>query len=226
MSVCFAPCPVVFDLDGTLIDSAPDIHACVNAALREHHLPLLTLDQVRSFVGGGVDMLWNKIIGALGIDHTAKNELVATFMARYHHATQLTRVFPGVIDALNALADRGYSLGICTNKPEAVTNTILEHFGIQHLFGVVIGGDTLPQRKPDPAPLIAALTALGADPVRPHGLFVGDSEFDANCAAAVPVPLLLYAKGYRHTPLEDLPHRAQFAEFEALPALVESISLV
>ena len=100
MNVCFAPCPVVFDLDGTLIDSAPDIHACVNAVLRLNGTRLLTLDQVRGFVGGGVDLLWRRVISASGLPVEAHRDLVASFMTRYHDATALTRLYPNVIEAL------------------------------------------------------------------------------------------------------------------------------
>lgn len=221
MNICAAPCPIVFDLDGTLIDSAPDIHACVNAVLRQHGQQTLTLDRVRSFIGGGVDMLWAQIIVALHLDPAAKSDLVAAFMSRYHEATALTRLFPGVLEALGVLADRGYPLGICTNKPLGPTTMILEHFGIAHLFGQVIGGDSLPQRKPDPAPLRAAFQGLGADPLQPRAIYVGDSEFDATCAAALPVPFLLYTRGYRRSPIHELPHRAAFDDFSVLPGLVE-----
>lgn len=221
MTVCFAPCPVVFDLDGTLIDSAPDIHAAVNAVMQDHRLEPLTLAHIRRFIGGGVDVLWQKIIRHIAGDPAMQPDLVASFMVRYHAATALTRMFPGAEQALGVLADRGHPLGICTNKPLGPTEAILNHFGILGLFGVVIGGDSLPEKKPDPAPLRAAFAALGADPSAPKGLYVGDSEFDATCAAAVPVPLLLYTEGYRQTPVDALPHRATFNDFVHLPKLVE-----
>lgn len=224
MNVCVAPCPIAFDLDGTLIDSAPDIHASVNAALREHRQPMLTLPQVRGFIGGGVDVLWRNITTALDISHPdLRRDLMASFMARYHDATKLTRLYPGVVEALNTLAERGHPLGICTNKPLIPTEHILNHFQIRQLFGTVIGGDSLPQKKPDPTPLRVTFANLGSDPDDPRGIFVGDSEFDAATAAAVPVPLLLFTQGYRHKPVEELPHHAAFDDFSALPALVEGV---
>ncbi|MDO5631351.1 MAG: phosphoglycolate phosphatase [Paracoccus sp. (in: a-proteobacteria)] len=224
MTVCFAPCPVVFDLDGTLIDSVPDIHGAANAVLRENGLRPLSLDTIRSFVGGGVDLLWTRIVAAVGARADLHRDLVAAFMTRYHHATALTRLYPGVLETLGVLADRGYLLGICTNKPAKPTQAVLQHFGIDALFGVVIAGDSLPRKKPDPAPLRAAFAALGGDPMWPKGIYVGDSEFDADCAAAVPVPLLLFTRGYRQKPVSDLPHTAAFDDFAALPALVERLS--
>ncbi|MBK4217292.1 phosphoglycolate phosphatase [Paracoccus caeni] len=224
MNVCMAPCPVVFDLDGTLIDSAPDIHASVNATLQQFQLDPLTLDQVRSFIGGGVEVLWQKIIAALQLQPSMQADLIAAFMNRYHDATGLTRLYPGVREALSVLADRGHPLGICTNKPAAVTATILDHFGIRDLFGVIVGGDTLPQKKPDPAPLRKALQDLGAHPTAPQAIYVGDSEFDAACAEAVPVPFLLFRLGYRQTPEEQLTHRAAFNEFSELPELIATFA--
>ncbi|WP_374425409.1 phosphoglycolate phosphatase [Paracoccus sp. (in: a-proteobacteria)] len=226
MNVCFAPCPVVFDLDGTLIDSAPDIHACVNTVLRMNGTRPLTLDQVRSFIGGGVDLLWRRVIAATGLPVEAHRDLVASFMTRYHQATALTRLYPHVLETLGILSDRGYPLGICTNKPLGPTHTVLEHFGIGQLFGTVIGGDSLPQKKPDPAPLRAAFAALGADPAAPRGVFVGDSEFDVETARNLGVPMLLFLRGYRKTAPEDLLHRASFDDFAQLPLLVEEVAAI
>ncbi len=222
MNVCLAPYPIVFDLDGTLIDSAPDIHACVNVVLDHHGILPLTLDQVRGFIGGGVEVLWQKIIHALELEDARKPDYIAAFMTCYQDATQLTRLFPNVAQMLETLADRRHPLGICTNKPLAVTRAVLAHFGIAQLFGCVIGGDSVPERKPHPAPLRAALHELGADPANPKAFYIGDSEFDAACAAAVPVPFLLYTRGYRQTAVEDLPHRAAFDDFTLLPALIQA----
>ncbi|HRO13669.1 MAG TPA: phosphoglycolate phosphatase [Paracoccus sp. (in: a-proteobacteria)] len=216
--------PIVFDLDGTLIDSAPDIHAAVNAVLRDLGIVPLSLSRVRSFMGGGVDVLWQKIVADRGLDPQGSPALVAAFMTRYQRATSLTSLLPGVTEALGALADAGHPLGICTNKPMLPTLAILDHFGLRQLFAQVIGGDSLPQRKPAPEPLWAALRALGDDPAQPAGFFVGDSEYDAACAAAADVPLLLFTRGYRLTAVERLPHRLAFDDFAALPALVARLT--
>ncbi|MBW7056700.1 phosphoglycolate phosphatase [Paracoccus bogoriensis] len=210
------PCPVIFDLDGTLIDSAADIHACVNAVLRENGVSPLSLPRVRSFIGGGVEILWSRIIAARGIEPARRSDLVAAFMARYHHATILTRLYPGVVEALAELSAAGHPLGICTNKPLGPTRAVLDHFGLTPLFRAVIGGDSLTRKKPDPAPLRAAFAALGAR----TGVFVGDSEFDADTAAAMGVPFLLFTQGYRHSAVDDLVSHAHFSDFAALPGLV------
>ena len=212
------PCPIVFDLDGTLVDSAPDIHACVNAVLRQHQIAPLPLPRVRSFIGGGVELLWSRIIAACAIEPMHRPALIAAFMARYHDATALTRMFPSVLEALGRLADAGHPMAICTNKPMGPTRTVLDHFGLGLMFPVVIGGDTLPQKKPDPAPLRLALERIGATDGR--AIFVGDSQFDADCAMAVPVPFLLFTGGYHLGSIDDLPHDGRFDHFDRLPDLV------
>lgn len=223
MSVCFSPCPIVFDLDGTLVDSAPDIHAAVNAVLRDEGVRPLTLDQVRGFIGGGVEVLWYRILEATRLPDARYRDLLAAFMSRYSRSTSLTRLYPGVTIALGVLADRGHRMGICTNKPMQPTVAVLEYMGIVGMFDTIVAGDSLPQRKPDPAPLRQALLDLGADPDAPQAIYVGDSEVDAETAAALPLPLLLFSGGYRKTPVEQLPHHAVFDDFHVLPALIEQV---
>lgn len=223
VNTCLAPCPIVFDLDGTLVDSAPDIQAAANFVLADNDIPSLSLEQIRSFIGGGVEVLWQKIIAATELDAAAHERLVAAFMQLYQSATTLTVLYPGVTDALDLLATRGHPLGICTNKPLAPARKVLDSFGIAPYFNYVIGGDSLPEKKPHPGPLIAAFAGLGADPQAPVGLYVGDSEYDASAAVAASVPFLLFTEGYRKSPVEALPHRASFSHFADLPALVETL---
>lgn len=209
---------IVFDLDGTLVDSAPDIHAAANAVLRDYRVPPMTLDTVRGFIGEGVEALWVKIMRAHRMDPALHRDLIAAFMVRYQRATGLTRLYPGVIGTLGALADRGHPLGLCTNKPAGPTRVVLDTFGLAGVFAAVVAGDSLPERKPDPAPLRAAFDALGAGP----GYYVGDSEIDAATAAAVPVPFVLFTRGYRRTAVERMVCHARFDDFAQLPALIDT----
>lgn len=209
---------LLFDLDGTLIDSAPDIHACANIILRDKGLKPLPFDLIRSFIGGGVPLLWQRILTHLSIDMIHRAEFVAPFMTRYQTATALTKVFPNVINALGALSDSGHPLALCTNKPAAPTRHILDHFAMAGLFGAVICGDSLPTRKPDPQMLYAASAQLGAD----KALFIGDSEIDASAAQNAGMPLFLFTKGYRHNPIDALPHMAAFDDFDTLPGLIDT----
>lgn len=210
---------VVFDLDGTLIDSAPDIHAASNALLAEDGLPALTFDQIRSFIGKGVPQLVTRILETIGDDPTGPRHaaLVHRFETRYETAVGLTLPYPGVVAALDRLAERGFVLGVCTNKPAAPARAVLAHLGLLNRFAAILGGDSLAVRKPDPAPLFATIAALGAVPER--CLYVGDSEVDAETAMRAGIPFALYTEGYRKTPVAELPHRFAFGDFSRLPAL-------
>lgn len=213
---------VIFDLDGTLIDSAPDIHATANTVLAEDGLGPLDLATVRGFVGRGVPHLVDRLLEAHGVRDPARAaRMVAAFTDRYEAAVTLTRPYPGVPAALAALTAAGHTLGICTNKPVAPARAILRHLGLLDVFSVIIGGDSLRQRKPDPAPLIlaiedAAVVAGGAGP----SLYVGDSEVDAQTAQAAGIPLALFSGGYRKTPIHQLPHRVAFDDFGQLSGIV------
>jgi phosphoglycolate phosphatase len=209
---------IVFDLDGTLIDSAPDIHAATNALLAEDGLPELGFDEVRGFIGKGVPHLVSQVLGQLGLERTGPrhSDMVRRFEARYETSVGLTRIYPGVPEALRQLAKAGHRMAICTNKPLVPTRAVLKHLDLSRFFGVIIGGDSLAVRKPDPAPLRAACAALGTQ----YALFVGDSEVDAETAIAAGIDLALFTQGYRKTPVGALPHAFAFDAHEALPDLV------
>lgn len=210
---------VVFDLDGTLIDSAPDIHTAVNRMLAEVGSDPLDLVRVRSFIGNGVSVLTERVIAARGLAQPHA-DLLASFLRHYNaDPATLTVLYPAVRETLTSLADAGHSLGICTNKPQVATRAILAAFGIDHLFGAVFGGDTLAVHKPDPAPLLATITALGGGPT----VFVGDSEVDAETAARASLPFVLFTEGYRKSPVNALPHAVSFDDFASLPAIIADL---
>ncbi|MCV2887838.1 phosphoglycolate phosphatase [Ruegeria aquimaris] len=208
---------IVFDLDGTLIDSAPDITAAVNRMLAaEGHGPLGQA-RVTSFVGKGLPNLVAQVIGHLGLDMGRHAELSAATLEEYNRSnSSLTVPYPGVVAALERLAGAGAALGICTNKPEGPARQVLADLGLARFFDVVIGGDSLPTRKPEPGMLHASFAAL---PDLPR-LYVGDSEVDAETAQNAGVPFLLFTEGYRKSPVSALPHRATFDDFADLPGLV------
>jgi phosphoglycolate phosphatase len=209
---------VIFDLDGTLVDSAPDIHASVNRMLRAEGEADLDLATVRGFVGNGVPKLIERVMAARGrAGRTLHAQWSGRFMADYEAgASDLTQIYPGVREALETLRAAGHRLGLCTNKPERPTRHVLRAFGLDEFFPVVIGGDSLPVRKPDPAPLRAVARMLDAEPV----VFVGDSEVDAETAAAADVPFLLFTEGYRRGAAEAMAQAGRFARFGDLPGLV------
>lgn len=215
------PLPVVFDLDGTLIDSAPDIAAVANRVLVAEGLETLSLPTVTSFVGNGVGVLVARIAAARGVppDSPQARRMLEAFLAQYEGAHDLTRLYDGVPAMLTALATRGHAMALCTNKPEAPARSLLAHFGLAHHFGVVVGGDSLTVRKPDPAMLHETLARMAAD----RAVFVGDSEIDAETAAAAGIPFLLFTEGYRKTPVESISHAAAFARFDDLPDLIADL---
>ncbi len=215
------PAALVFDLDGTLIDSAPDIHATANKVFLAKGLQPFAFDVVRGFIGNGVGVLVARLLQFQGQDaHGALHgEMVADFVRIYEEAVDLTTLYPGVAEALTRLRAGGHRLAICTNKPERPARSVLRHFGLDGHFEGLVGGDSLPVRKPDPAPLQAAIWALGGGPA----LFVGDSEVDAQTALAAGVPLVLFSGGYRSTPATALGARLVFDDFRALPGLLGAL---
>ena len=213
---------LVFDLDGTLIDSAPQIHAATNKVFGARGLPEFSQATVRGFIGNGVGVLVARLMAHQGLDAdpALHADLVENFIRIYEEAFDLTTLYPRVSTTLVALAEAGHRLAICTNKPEGPARAVLRHFDLAPLFPVLIGGDTLPQRKPDPAPLHAALDRLGPG----KALFIGDSEVDAETAAAAGVSLALFTGGYRRAAPDTLGARIIFDDHAALPGLVTHLA--
>ena len=207
---------IVFDLDGTLIDSAPDIRAAANGMLKEEGRDPLDLATITSFIGNGLPNLVGLVIEARRLDMARHEALTARVLDHYTAGNgALTKLYPNVRDVLETLHRDGHHLGLCTNKLIAPTRDILGHFGLTNLFRVVIGGDSLAERKPHPTPLLATFEALGSP-----GIFVGDSEVDAETARRAKIRFALFTEGYRKTPVAALPHDWSFGDFLVLPAIV------
>jgi phosphoglycolate phosphatase len=202
---------IVFDLDGTLVDSAPDIRTAANLMLAEEGLVPLSLAEVLTFIGNGLPHLVSLIMAARGIDPARHGELTPR-VARHYDAVngQQTVLYPRVAEVLKVLVTLGHELALCTNKPEAPARHCLVQMGLAECFQQVIGGDSLSQHKPHPAPLQACAPDI----------FVGDSEVDAETALRASVPFILFTEGYRKTAIADIPHQMRFADFAELPALV------
>jgi phosphoglycolate phosphatase len=209
---------IVFDLDGTLIDSAEDIRVIANRLLLAEGKPPLSGAEVRRFIGNGVSVLVARMRAARGVPDSQQARMVADFMESYETAVANTVPYPFVPEALARLREAGHRLGICTNKPFAPCRAVLDHVGLGAAFDAVIGGDSLPVLKPDPAPLHAAFERLGDGP----RLYVGDSETDAETARRAGVRFLLFTEGYRKSDLSEIPHAARFDRFADLPGLVEA----
>lgn len=215
------PAGVVFDLDGTLIASAPAIRAVANAYLAEAGLgPPLSEEETIAFVGGGSPVFVEKMLASRGLprpeDFAAR---YAAFQLHYRNADPSLNVpYAGAEAAMDALAAAGHGLALCTNKPGAPTAKVLAALGWEDRFARVVAGDTLAVKKPDPAPLLYAAEAVA----RPF-VYVGDSEVDAETARRAGVPFLLHTEGYRHADLADLPHAAVFSDWSELPRRVAEV---
>lgn len=212
---------VVWDLDGTLVDSAADIATSLNRLLVENGLEDLDESRIRTMIGEGVAVLIRRGFrehGAMPGEQRLE-QLVERFLAIYAEvATASTCLFPGAREALKTLGDAGLRQAICTNKPESITRQVLAGLGIAGDFDVVIGGDTLPRNKPDPLPLQTALERLQATPER--SLMVGDSAIDVQTAHAAGVGVAFVTFGYGPRPSH--PHEADYIidDFKDLPAVV------
>jgi phosphoglycolate phosphatase len=191
------PAPWLFDLDGTLAETLGDITQSVNHVRARYELPALSADAVRAIVGDGARTLLRR---ALTVATPPADAVVEQAFAEYcaHHETQCTatvRAYPGVPEFLARLRSEGHPRAVVTNKPERFARRIVTHLGLAELLPVVVGGDTLPHRKPDPAPLRAALRACGEELDR--GTMVGDGEHDLRAGKALGLCTIACLYGYR-----------------------------
>jgi phosphoglycolate phosphatase len=213
------PSLIVFDLDGTLIDSAADLAAAVNAMLAGFGCEPLSVAEVRRMIGDGVAMLVSRALAARQCEQAEPARAMQIFMRHYEAgATSLTRAFPGAAGALRALRAAAIPLAVCTNKPARLAAEVLEGLALSGYFARVIGGDSLPFRKPDPRVLLSLLQDFAVAPQR--SLLVGDSEIDAQTASSAGVPFVLMKHGYRRGPVEEMPSIAALETFDELPSLL------
>ncbi|CAM5774145.1 phosphoglycolate phosphatase [Labrys miyagiensis] len=177
----------IFDLDGTLVDSAPDIALSMNRLLADHGAPPQAVSFVEGFIGEGARALVAKLFAALGVQTDDLDRDVATYIAYYRaNPVAASKLYADAAPALQALHAAGIKLGVCTNKLQELAEIVLDHFGLLPLMSVVIGADTTPYTKPDPRPLLHAAQALG---VEPHEVvYVGDTTIDRDCATAASIP--------------------------------------
>ncbi|TIQ37943.1 MAG: phosphoglycolate phosphatase [Mesorhizobium sp.] len=200
-----SPRAILFDLDGTLIDSAPDIAAAVNELLAGRDLSPLRVDQVRAMIGGGVRKLVERAFAASGAPLLAGaldevNRAMAPIYRR--HLTGLTRLMPGVREVLTRFHLNGIAMGVVTNKPQLAAREILLHFHLTEYLGAIVGGDAVTCLKPAPDALLLALDQLGVEPA--DTLMVGDSGSDVGAARAAGTPVVLLRGGYTQAPVEEL----------------------
>ena len=209
---------IIFDLDGTLVDTGPDLTAALNHVLSQFGRQTVNERAVRDMVGHGARKLLERGLAATGECTEALVERGMPIFLVFYAANYCVHSAPyaGIEAAMDALAAQGKKLAICTNKPEALTHKLLAALGWQNRFAAIVGGDSLPVRKPDPAPLREALArAGGADPA-----FVGDSITDTDTARAARVPSIAVSFGFSDRPPSELGADMLIHHFdELLPAL-------
>ncbi len=213
---------IIFDLDGTLVDSADDLRASLNVMLDDLGLRAIAADEIKGMIGDGVPKLVERALVAAGGDLTQTSALVARFLKIYEaNAAVLTRSYPGVVETLQTLRQRRFRLAVVTNKPVIATEKILRALSLTDFFTVVIGGDSLPQRKPDPAPLLEAGRQLSVDVDRL--LMVGDNSHDIEAARAAGIRCVAVSYGYHHRPPSEFHADHLIDRFgDLLPLVVNS----
>lgn len=213
---------IVFDLDGTLLESVGAICDIANSYMAELELRPLTVDEARGYIGNGAPRFLELALEARGaLDRAAFEHHVERFKLKYEEAPpEANEPMPGSIAAMQALQAAGHKMALCTNKPIAPTKLIVDAFGWDRYLSAVVGGDSLPYRKPHPAPLLKAAEELGERDI----IYVGDSEVDEQTAKAAGIPFVLFTKGYRKAAMEDLVFAAKFDHFDELAGVVSQLN--
>lgn len=218
------PSLVMFDLDGTLMDSVPDLAAAVDKTLMLLGREPAGVARVRDWVGNGSRVLVRRALaGQLQhgeVSDDLADEALALFMQAYSGGHELTTVYPGVRDCLDWLRERNVRLSIITNKPAQFIEPLLEEKGLAGYFQWLVGGDTLPQQKPDPAALLWVMEEAGVAPG--EALFIGDSRNDVRAAKAADVSCVALSYGYNHG--EPIANEQPALVLDDLRELVASIS--
>ena len=215
----------VFDLDGTLADTAPDLVATLNAILGREDIPPLPAEQARTMIGAGARALVERGFAAAGLEIAPGrlDELYRDFLV--HYAANIcveTRLYPGVAEALDRLQMAGFGLAVCTNKVEAHAVQLLDVLGVAGRFGAICGRDTFAYFKPDPRHLTLTVERAGGDARR--AVMVGDSRTDIVTAQAAGVPVVAVPFGYTDTPVEDLGPDAVITHFDELFDAVQKLA--
>jgi phosphoglycolate phosphatase len=215
---------IVFDLDGTLVDTAPDLIDTLNRLFAGEGLPPIAFETGRNLIGGGVKRL---IESALAVDGRAADaaeidRLFNVYLPLYaHHIADRSRPFPGAIGALDALAARGYRLAVCTNKLEWLSLRLLDTLGLTARFAAICGQDTYGIQKPDPRVLRMTIAAAGGDAGR--AVMVGDSATDIATARAAGMPVIAVDFGYTEIPVAQLGPDRIISHFDALADAVTAM---
>ena len=216
---------VVFDLDGTLADTAADIATAVNRVLARDGLAALGIEQVKPMIGDGSRKLLERAYLSAGarLDEAELDAALGAFIALYPVGTEASAAaYSGVRATLDRLAAAGLALGVCTNKPQAPAERLVADLGLAGYFGALIGGDRLAVRKPDPRHVLAVLDALGVPPS--EAAMVGDGAQDIAAARGACVPVIAFQSGYGAVPADDLAADTVALTFAEIPDLLAALS--
>ncbi len=208
----------VFDLDGTLVDTAPDLVGALNVALALEDLQPVTTSELRHLVGHGARALIQRGLQSRGraVSEARFEDLVRAFLGHYElHIADESALYPDVEMVLDDLAHAGHRLAVCTNKPEKLSLLLLEKIGLLPRFAAVCGADTFSVRKPDPAHLIGTITRAGGN--ERHAVMIGDSRTDRETARNAGIPCILLDYGYSDVPARELDAEALISLFADVP---------
>jgi phosphoglycolate phosphatase len=215
---------IVFDLDGTLIDTAPDLIDTLNVVFAREGLPPVPYETARNLIGGGARMMIARGIEAEGraAEPAELERLFRDFIAHYSdHIADRSRPFPGLSDALDTLAAEGWRFAVCTNKLESLSVLLLKQLGLAHRFAVICGQDTFGVQKPDPEILHRTVVAAGG--TLRNAIMIGDSLTDIRTARAAGVPVIAVDFGYSDRPVSEFGPDRIISRFAQLPAAVAEI---
>lgn len=213
---------IVLDLDGTLVDSAPELAFALNAALVPMGRRAVHAAEVRGMIGDGVAVLTRRALAATGAvpGGGAFDDVLAAVRAAYDHVPA-SPLYPGVDETLHALHDAGYRIAVCTNKPERPARRLMGQLGLDHLIDALAGGDTYAVKKPDPGHVRGLLQALETEPGA--AVMVGDSGNDARAARGAGTRFIAVSYGYCKGAVAELGADAVIDAFDALPDAINSL---
>ncbi len=212
---------IVFDLDGTLIDTAPDLIDTLNLILVQQGLLAVPYDVARTMIGGGAKTLIERALATEGRNSTVEEveRLYAAFVAHYaEHIADRSQPFPHLVPTLDHLAAAGHRLAVCTNKLEWLSLRLLQTLKLTHRFAAICGPDTFGVPKPDPAIYRKTVVRAGGEPAR--SIMIGDSVTDVRTARAAGVPIVAVDFGYTEVPIEEFQPDRIISSFADLPAVI------
>ena len=216
---------VIFDLDGTLVDSAPDIAEAANAAFAPLGVPAFPVDDIKAMIGGGSAVLIERAVKAAGLPATPESHaaILARFMSVYAEVSALGRgLYPGARELLTELRAAGIKTALCTNKPAPITTIAVRALGLEALLDHVLGASDAIAKKPDPAMLHACCRAVGVQPR--EAVMVGDSGADNGAARAAGCKIVLVDFGYSKAPVASLGPDAIISHLSELPATLKRMA--